>query len=82
VAQGAQAGSYRLTCSLRTLRACRRSSGLQVLESAGYIVIEKTFEDRRPRTWIALTKAGRDAFAGEVAALRALLDRVAPRGRR
>jgi len=58
------------------------SKHLQVLESAAYIVVEKTFEDRRPRTWIALTKAGRDAFAGEVAALRALLDRVTPRGRR
>jgi DNA-binding MarR family transcriptional regulator len=57
------------------------SKHLQVLESAGYVVIEKTFEERRPRTWVAATKAGRKAFAGEVAALRALLDRVSPNGR-
>lgn len=56
------------------------SKHLQVLEAAGYVSIEKTFVDRRPRTWVAATKAGRAAFAAEVAALRALLDRVKPGG--
>ncbi len=54
------------------------SRHLQVLEAAGYVSIEKTFADRRPRTWVAATKAGRAAFAAEVGALRALLDRVKP----
>jgi DNA-binding MarR family transcriptional regulator len=58
------------------------SKHLQVLEAAGYIAIEKTFEDRRPRTWISATKAGRAAFVAEVSALRALLDRVNPEGPR
>lgn len=52
------------------------SKHLQVLEEAGYVAIEKTFEDRRPRTWLAVTRAGRAAFVTEVSALRALLARV------
>src|ERR1700674_4307620 len=44
------------------------SKHLQGLEAAGYVSIEKTFADRRPRTWVAATKAGRAAFTAEVAA--------------
>ncbi|MGH3679943.1 MAG: winged helix-turn-helix domain-containing protein [Natronosporangium sp.] len=54
------------------------SRHLQVLEAAGYVAIEKTYERRRPRTWVRATRQGRTAFAREVAALRALLDRVDP----
>jgi DNA-binding MarR family transcriptional regulator len=53
------------------------SRHLQVLEEGGYVRIEKTFDGRRSRTWVLLTKQGRAAFAAEVAALRALIDRVA-----
>ena len=49
------------------------SRHLQVLEEAGYVRITKTFEGRRPRTWTSATKAGRAAFASEVAALRELI---------
>lgn len=49
------------------------SRHLQVLEEAGFVRIRKTFEGRRPRTWIAATKAGRGAFASELAALRELI---------
>ncbi len=49
------------------------SRHLQVLEEAGYVKIAKTFEGRRPRTWVSCTKSGRAAFAAEVAALRELL---------
>lgn len=52
------------------------SRHLQVLEAAGYVKVDKTFEDRRPRTWVSATKKGRAAFSAEVGALRALLDRV------
>ncbi len=52
------------------------SRHLQVLEASGYVVVEKTFERRRPRTWVRATKEGQAAFAREVAALRALLHRV------
>lgn len=51
------------------------SRHLQVLEQAGYVEIEKTFEGKRPRTWISVTRAGRRAFDAELASLRALIDR-------
>jgi DNA-binding MarR family transcriptional regulator len=51
---------------------------LTTLESADYITIEKDFLGRKPRTRIALTRAGRKAFAAHVAYLRDILDGSAP----
>ena len=56
------------------------SRHLQVLDEAGFVRIEKTFEGRRPRTWVTSTKAGRAAFASELAALRELMASVERRG--
>jgi DNA-binding MarR family transcriptional regulator len=47
---------------------------LRMLEEAGYVVIDKSFENRRPRTHISVTPHGRNAFAREARALRRLLD--------
>jgi DNA-binding MarR family transcriptional regulator len=47
---------------------------LITLEDAGYIAVEKTFVARKPKTFIALTAAGRRAFEGHVAALTAILN--------
>jgi DNA-binding MarR family transcriptional regulator len=58
------------------------SRHLTTLESAGYVTIEKTFEGRRPRTWIAATPAGRKALAGEIAALREIVGDAEARPRR
>ncbi len=52
------------------------SRHLQVLEGAGLVRIQKTFEGKRPRTWISATKKGRSAFADEVHALRTLVNRI------
>ena len=46
---------------------------LRALEEAGYITVEKTFVDRRPKTFLAASAAGRKAFAAHVAALQAIL---------
>jgi len=46
------------------------SRHVATLEKAGYIKTEKTFEGRKPRTWISATAAGRKALASELAALR------------
>lgn len=43
------------------------------LEEAGYLTQEKTFVDRKPRTYLLLTTEGRQAFREHVAALRELL---------
>lgn len=47
---------------------------LAKLEEAGYLVQEKSFVDRKPRTFILATARGRAAFQEHVAALRALLE--------
>lgn len=46
---------------------------LQKLEEAGYVGIEKTFEGRRPKTWVAVTPEGHDAFSEHVDALEKIL---------
>jgi DNA-binding MarR family transcriptional regulator len=47
---------------------------LTTLESAGYVGIEKDFVAKKPRTRIAMTRAGRKAFARHVAYLRDILE--------
>lgn len=46
---------------------------LQKLEEAGYLIQEKAFVDRKPRTYIRIAPAGRSAFEAHVAALKAIL---------
>ncbi len=46
---------------------------LRALEDAGYILVEKTFVERRPKTFVAVSAAGRKAFTAHVAALQAIL---------
>ena len=48
---------------------------LRKLEEAGYIAVNKTFVERKPRTFIAATVAGRTIFQEHVAALEAILKR-------
>jgi DNA-binding MarR family transcriptional regulator len=47
---------------------------LNTLEQAGYVAIEKDFLGRKPRTRVAITRAGQKAFAQHVAYLRDILD--------
>ncbi len=46
---------------------------LRKLEEAGYIAENKTFENRKPRTYIKATPKGREVFAQHVAALEEIL---------
>ena len=46
---------------------------LRKLEEAGYIAVNKTFVDRKPRTYVSATAAGRKVFKEHVAALEAIL---------
>jgi DNA-binding MarR family transcriptional regulator len=50
------------------------SKQFATLEEAGYVTIERPLSDRRRRVRASLTAAGRQAFAGHVAALRAVID--------
>ena len=49
---------------------------LTKLETAGYVTITKTYEGRRPATYLALTAAGRRAYAAYLDQLRRLLPGV------
>lgn len=49
------------------------SKQVAALEAAGYVEVTKGRVGRRPRTWLALTDAGRAALRAHLAALRALL---------
>jgi DNA-binding MarR family transcriptional regulator len=62
--------------SLLKLTDGNLSRHLTVLEDATFVEQEKVFEGKRPKTWVSITAAGKQAFADEVAALRALLSAV------
>jgi DNA-binding MarR family transcriptional regulator len=49
------------------------SKHVKVLEQAGYVAVSKAASDGRQRTWLALTPAGRSAFAAHAQALRGLI---------
>ena len=46
---------------------------LRKLEEAGYIAVNKTFIDRKPRTFVSATAEGRRVFQEHVKALEAIL---------
>lgn len=46
---------------------------ITTLEAAGYVSVMKDFNGRRPRTRVAMTKAGRRAFEDYVAYLRGIV---------
>jgi DNA-binding MarR family transcriptional regulator len=58
------------------LTAGNLSRHLQVLEEAGMIAIEKGYEGRRTKTWIAITATGVDALQIEILALKQIVARV------
>jgi DNA-binding MarR family transcriptional regulator len=43
------------------------------LEEASYIKLEKTFIDRKPRTFMKITGKGRDAFKEHIEALKKII---------
>ena len=54
------------------------SKQLSTLEDAGYVRIERPVSDHRRRVQTRLTPAGRSAFQGHVAALRAIVGQADP----
>jgi DNA-binding MarR family transcriptional regulator len=52
------------------------SRHLRVLEEAGHVRIRKTFEGRKPRTWVQATAKGKAALNAELGALRDLIARL------
>lgn len=52
------------------------SQHLRVLQEGGYVELAKTFEGKKPRTWVSATATGRAALAAEVETLRTLVRSV------
>jgi DNA-binding MarR family transcriptional regulator len=46
---------------------------IQKLEEAGYIAVQKTFVDRKPRTFLQATSKGKHRFEEHVKALKAIV---------
>lgn len=42
------------------------------LEAAGYVTVRKGYVGKRPRTWLSLTRTGREAYERHLEALRAI----------
>lgn len=57
------------------LTAGNLSRHIVVLEQVGLVAVEKGYDGKRPRTWVAVTSAGRAGPAAEMTALRALVER-------
>lgn len=49
------------------------SRQISTLEEAGYVTVRKGYVGKRPRTWVALTRAGRDRYQEHVKALREIV---------
>lgn len=52
------------------------SKHVTTLEKAGYVTVKKGYVGKRPRTWLSLSSAGRDAFEAHCAALRTIAESV------
>lgn len=61
--------------SVLELTAGNLSRHVAVLEEADLLEVEKGYDGKRPKTWVSVTAAGREALAEEMAVLRALLER-------
>ncbi len=49
------------------------SSHVAALEKAGYVVVDKTFIGKKPRTTYSATQAGKDAFTEHIQALEKII---------
>lgn len=57
------------------LTAGNLSRHVTVLDEAGLLEVGKGYDGKRPKTWVSVTAAGREALAAEMVVLRALLER-------
>ncbi len=50
------------------------SKQMSALEDAGYVKVHKGYAKNRPRTWLSLTRHGRQKFERHLAALREIAE--------
>jgi DNA-binding MarR family transcriptional regulator len=71
--RGDSAGNFTFLRTKLGLTDGNLGAHLITLEGAGYLTIKKTFLGRRPKTFLAITAQGTQAFAAHVAALEAII---------
>ncbi|WP_128433869.1 transcriptional regulator [Streptomyces cyaneus] len=75
----AEFGAVRDYCQVSDASVSRITSALEV---AGYVQARKGYIGKRPRTWLALTPAGREALSRHLAALQDLATSASQAGMR
>lgn len=70
--QGVQRAEFALVRDSVEITDSALSKQVATLETAGYVDVAKGRVGRRPRTWLTLTDAGRDALARHLSALQAI----------
>nr|WP_281377568.1 transcriptional regulator [Saccharopolyspora hordei] len=50
------------------------SKHIATLQAVGYVTVHKGSVDGRPRTWLGITRTGRDAYESHLAALGAIIE--------
>jgi DNA-binding MarR family transcriptional regulator len=76
--QGVERAEFALVRDSVEITDSALSKQCAVLESAGYLRVAKGRVGRKPRTWLALTPAGRQALARHLAALQAITGQYLP----
>jgi len=71
-----QRADFKTLGQILELSSGNLSRNLTMLEERGLLRIEKTFEGRRPRTWVYATDVGLRALTDELDTLRALLHQI------
>ena len=74
---GCDEAEFRAVQEYGDLSPSALSKNVSAFEEAGYISVRKGHVGKTPRTWLALTDAGRAALAGHLAALQAIADSAA-----
>ncbi|MEV8129260.1 transcriptional regulator [Streptomyces sp. NPDC085944] len=71
--EGAGEAEFALVQNQLGLSASALSKHVTVLMDAGYVAQRKAVRDTRQRVWLRLTRRGRAAYQGHLAALRAIV---------
>ncbi|MDA4888509.1 transcriptional regulator [Streptomyces sp. MS2A] len=72
--EGAGEAEFALVQNQLGLSASALSKHVTVLMDAGYVEQRKAVRDTRQRVWLRLTRQGRTAYQGHLAALRAIVE--------
>jgi DNA-binding MarR family transcriptional regulator len=80
VVHEADRAEFRFLQDTLELTSGNLSRHVQALEEGGLISVERGFQGRRARTWVRITKAGRQALVEEIAQLKMLITRVEAAG--